>query len=111
MIIDVTQPVIGYDGEPLELPAQKPGDEVEQLILKKALCDSLMGSFRGEEDKVTGSEKMKRFELARKINRCLGEFTFSMEDLELCKTMVAKMYATVVSGAVWAHLTEESKAV
>lgn len=110
MQIDVTQPVIGYDGEPLELPATKPGEAVEPLILKKALADALMGSFRDEE-KISGSEKMKRFELARKIHKCEGPFELNMDDLELAKSMVAKMYATVVSGAVWDMLTEESKAV
>ena len=110
MQIDVTQAVMGYDGEPLEMPPQKPGEEVKPLTLRKALCDSLMGSFKDEE-KVSGEDKVKRFSLAQKVHKCEGEFEFNMNDLDLCKKMVAKMYATVVSGAVWAMLTEESKAV
>ena len=34
-----------------------------------------------------------------------------MADLDLVKKMVAKMYTTAVSGAVWDMLTEESKEV
>ena len=110
MQVDVTKPVIGFDGDPLTLPGTKPEDAETPLTLKKAVCDALMGSFRDEE-KVTGTEKMNRFELARKVHKCEGEFEFSGTDLDLVRKMVAKMYATVVSGAVWDMLTEESKAV
>lgn len=110
MQIDVTGPVIGYDGEPLTIPPGPGKDAGEQMILKKAICDSLMGAFRDEE-KVSGEEKVKRFDLARKVHKCLGEFEFTMGDLDLVKKMVAKMYTTAVSGAVWDMLAEESKPV
>lgn len=110
MQIDVTQPIVGYDDEPLTIPSQTEKTEggkakEEQLILKKAICDALLASFRDEE-RVSGAEKAKRFELAKRVNKCDGEFEFSGDEIDLIKSMVAKMYATLISGAIWSMLEE-----
>lgn len=66
------------------------------------IIDALLTPQRGEES-LPGEEKLKRWELARKIH---GKFDvdLSLDELTLIKTLVGKAFGPVVVGQVWSLL-------
>ena len=103
--LDVTNKIIGIDGEALKA---SPTDDAE-VSLKSIMVNAVLGQYKGEEE-LSGEKKIERYLLATKIQECSGEFEFSSSDVVLIKSLVNKMYGPYIVGVVWSLLTEESKA-
>ncbi len=97
--------VTDYDGKPLmELGADgKP----HELTIKE-VCIRALNNVAANEQAVAVDEQMKRFRLARRINRG-GEVELTAEDITLLKTRIALMFAPVVTGFIVERLEEEQE--
>ena len=58
--IDFNQPLLDFNNKPIQTD-----DDGTPLRLGEAVCEALMAVVKGEEP--SGKEKLKRFNLARKI--------------------------------------------
>ena len=92
MRIDITQSLVGYNGEPVQNMAGV------AFTLRAACCEALTAAY--PDEKLTGEEKVKRFELARLLY-VEDEPDVSVEDLALIKQLIGKGYGPVVVGPVW----------
>lgn len=101
---NVDDPILDLDDKPIKTTRKQGEDEVDFLI-RHAMIDALMITPPNAADATTGEDKLKRFALARRINRG-GEVTFQPDELALVKTLVDKMYGPVVVGrfAEWAQI-------
>ncbi len=91
MKIDITQQLVGYNGEPIQNGASA-------LTLRSVCCEALTAAY--PEEKLAGEEKVRRFELARLLY-AEDEPDVSVEDLALVKQLVGKGYGPVVVGPAW----------
>ena len=103
--LNVTNKIIGIDGTPLKT---SPEDNTEATF-KSVMINALLGTYKDEE-KLSGEDKVSRYILSTKLQKCLGEFEFSSSDVELIKKLINKMYGPYIVGLIWSLLTEESKA-
>ena len=99
MKINFFQDLIGYDEEPL-----KEGDKV--ITLAMICCNALMSQTE-EDAKLSGEDKLKRFDLATFIYASKGFCEMKVEDVALIKTLVGKFYGPMVVGPVWKLLEGE----
>ena len=108
MEIDLTQTLIGLDGEPLQVQ-ERDGDKMinVDLVLGKVLVESLMATYKNEEMTLSGQDKVKRYKLAQKIHGA-EVMQFSAEDISLLKELISKLYSTLVVGIVWEMLDVET---
>lgn len=90
MRIDFNKEMMDLEGKPL-----KDGDEI--IKLKKICVNSLLAN----DDKIDGTEKLKRFQLASKISK--GTMDISVEDITLIKSMVGKYFSTIIVGQVYEY--------
>ena len=111
MIVDVAQVINDLDGKPLpdQRVDHKKGDDNPDQTLRSTLTSCLLANFDDEKE-LSGADKLKRFNLANKINKAETTFKFSGEDLILVKKLVAKACAIAVSGRVFNMLEEDSVA-
>ena len=94
MQIDVTQELKTLSGAPI------PVDETREPFTLRAVCVNVLLGQAADERGITGEEKFKRYELARKIyNEDKPEL--SVEDLALLKKLIGAGYAPLVVGQAW----------
>lgn len=65
-----------------------------------ALKDACVGALMANDEKLDGSEKMKRFLMATKI-QAAKELELKIEEVVLLKEVVGKNYGTLVVGRVF----------
>ena len=111
MKIDFSQKIKSLKGE--ELPSGP--DEVDPKDKKKTIkapglnlgdvcCNALLGTFKDEEGKIDGVEKLKRYRFADRLYGAKEMISLDSGEIELLKTLVAKTYSVLVSGQVWEML-------
>ena len=96
MKIETTQPLIGYDGKPLQNGSDGP------LTLRSVCCAALTATYQ-DEPNLSGEEKVRRFELARLLYR-EEQLDMTIEDVALLRVLVAKGYGPIVVGPAWEAL-------
>lgn len=96
MAKNVDDPILDLDDKPIKTTREKDGPEVDFLI-KHAMLDALMITPPNANDSITGEDKLKRFELARRINAG-GALAFQPDELALVQGLIDKMYGPVVVG-------------
>ena len=80
----------------------------EPITLRSACIDALLSN--PPDDKAGGQEKVRRFELAQKLNNVKEtEFDISVEDISLIKSMAGKTFVTVVVGRMYEALEQREK--
>lgn len=72
------------------------------LTLGEACANALLNTYQ-EDAQVSGEEKMRRYELARKVYN-KRPMSVTSEQIVLLKTYVAKLYGPVVVGPVFSAL-------
>lgn len=97
MKINVTQQFHEIDGTPATV-----GEEKNPFMLRKVLVESLLLTYN-DEAHLPGEEKVKRYELAVKIQR-EDEPELKIEDIALVKKLVGKAYAPIIVGQAWSML-------
>lgn len=111
MKIDFSQKIKTLSGE--ELPSGPdvvdPKDEKKKkkappLNLEDVCTNALLGSFKDEEGKVDGVEKLKRYRFADRLYGAKEPISLDSGEIELLKTLVAKSYSVLVSGQAWEML-------
>ena len=78
----------------------------EPLTLRMALCNALMGQYKGEET-LSGTEKVKRWRLAQDVHS-KDEPYLTSEQTTMAKELIAKAYTPVVVGPAWELLDPAS---
>lgn len=89
-MIDFSQQVIGFNGEPMRDNAD--GDAV--LTLGRAVANALCVAYQDEQN-VSGAEKFKRGKMAFEL-RDAKEHELPAEDIALVKRLIAKLYGPAV---------------
>jgi hypothetical protein len=89
------------DGKPL--PEDKDKPEGAQATLKKASIESLLAIYQDEQN-LSGEDKLKRWQLATKINGSNGPAEFTVEEVALVKKLIGKAYNPLITGQAWTIL-------
>ena len=97
MKIDFSRILTNFDGKPILTP-----EKGEPVDLKTASMTALLGQYQDERN-LSGEEKFKRYELAKKIHQS-GEIELKSEEIALIKSLVAKAYAPLAVGKLWEML-------
>ncbi len=105
MKIDVTRNLIGFDGELVEV--REGEDGLKPMTVRYTLTTALMTG--NPEDNPDGVEKLRRFELARRIHRAGTTLVLSSEETVLLKKLVGDMFVPNVVGPVWILLEGEDE--
>ena len=76
------------------------------ITMRSACVDALLAN--PPDDRASGSEKVRRFELAQKLNNMKEtEFNINAEDISLIKSMAGKTFVTIVVGRMFAALEQK----
>ncbi|MCC6172080.1 MAG: hypothetical protein IT481_08630 [Gammaproteobacteria bacterium] len=90
--IDFTVVLQDLDGQPMQ-------NGGKAMTLGDTVAHALLSPYAGEES-IAGEEKIRRFELARKLRGAVDP-ALTAEDVALIKKLVAKAFAPLVVGRVW----------
>jgi hypothetical protein len=96
---DFTKPLLDLEGKPI-LAANIP------LTLGEAVATALLANYADEQN-LSGEEKVKRFLLAVKVHNAT-ELGLTSDEITLIKKLVAKAFAPLVVGRIWAILDPPS---
>ena len=94
MKIDMTQPLINFDGNPIQ------NGDAGDFLLGAACCNALMGDYVQERDQLSSADKVKRYALSIRIFN-EAEVDLEAEDVVLIKKLMGYGYVTAVVGAAF----------
>ena len=98
MIIKLKEKILALDGTPMR--SGGPNGNLLELVLKDIIIEALLRPHRSEET-IAGSEKLRRFQLAMKANKCEDEVELSIEEVALIKELVmTKDFPVLIVGRV-----------
>jgi len=98
MKIDFTQIFMNMECEPM-----KEGEKA--ITLKKVATGALLSAFDDERN-LAGEEKVKRFNLAAKI-QAGDTLDLKTEEIAEIKKLIGKAYTVIIVGQAWAMLEKE----
>lgn len=124
MKINMTQELLDVDGKPINSTKEcvildmegniikKGGKEVitvittdDSLTLKKICVDALL--MNSQDEKISGEDKAKRYQLAMKIHGAKKDVDLESGDITTIKEIIGKNYGPIVVGQT--HLMLENK--
>jgi len=82
-------------------------DNEKNVTLEDISINALLGNYKDEN--IDGNEKLKRFNLATRINEANGELELENDDVTLIKDVIAKGYSTLVTARAWQILDPHKK--
>lgn len=95
MVINVSETLKSFDGQTMK-DSDGQGNIID-ATLKLALINALLAPVQNE----SGVEKVKKYELARKIYKAENEVELTVEELSLCKKRVGEVFPNpIVVGQV-----------
>ncbi len=96
-------------GEELTQPEKEDSSKQIPVFLKSISIDSLMGTLERTPNSKpeTGVEKMKRYELAKRISKG-GIIKVTAEEITLIKERIGLAYGTMVVGSAY-NIIEKTK--
>lgn len=110
MKIDFSKRMFQLDGTAVEMSSRVDGGKVVEtkpLTFGTVAIESLMVQYQDEKD-LTGTEKMRRFELALEVSKAvdhkLGVGDITSEQASLLKSLIAKGYSSLIVGQAWSLL-------
>lgn len=98
MEINLNTKILTLAGEPV-LDADKP------LTFAGVCINSLLADHR--EEVITGDDKLKRWQLVKRIDKATTTVTLSLEEAVLLKNLVARFYTPLVVGQFYELLEGE----
>ncbi len=95
MAIDFATPIMQMDGK---TPVRQ--DDKTILTLDIMVTNVLLASFQ-DEPGLSGVDKVKRFNLAKRIYDKRKDPTVSADEIALIKTLISKAYNPLLTGRAW----------
>lgn len=106
--INFSSPILDLTGKQIAVVTSLDADAERVPATLAVVCvEALLSPLRG--DSPSGDEKMKRFELARKIHKA-GEVSLSVEEISSVKNLVGLAWPALIQGATWELLDPPSSA-
>ncbi len=102
MKVDVTQTLTALSGEAVREPAAEDGEKGKEFTLRAACVNALMAVME-KDNNLSGEDKLKSFELAKRIQND-PEPDLTPEELTKIKDRVGKAYGPVIVGPVFTIL-------
>lgn len=97
MLVDFGKEFKDLDGNKI---ANIPG---KTSTLKEVVIEALLAVFEDEKN-LTGDEKLKRWELAKRVKSASGVLELSVEEVALIKKLIGKGYGVLVVGQAFSML-------
>jgi hypothetical protein len=94
MKVEITGGPVTLDGKPFV------DEKGEPMSFKTIVANALLGNYQDEAN-LDGAEKLKRWQLARRIHEAEEIVELTAEEIALAKRLVAKGFVTVVSAQTW----------
>ena len=98
MQVDFSKEFKQFDGKIIIETQENP----VAFTLRTASINGLM--FKGENEKLSGEEQMKRFDLSTLIYASTEPVDLASEQVVLIKEQIAKIYSPLIVGQVWKML-------
>ena len=92
MKIDLNNKIKTLEGEPVL-------EKDEPVTFAHPCINALLSNHPDET--VSGEEKLRRYQLAKRISDTLGAVTLTIEEAALIKTLVPKLYTPLVVGQLY----------
>lgn len=80
-----------------------PDTKGNEATLKGVVVEALLAQFE-DERQLSGEDKLKRYQLAMKVNESEGVCEMTAEEIALVKKLIGKAYGPLVSGQAWTIL-------
>lgn len=97
MLIKVDTPLRNMDGNVMK---DNVDGEAVDANLKMAMVNAILSPVERE----SGMDKVKKYELAKKIHDATDEVELSVEDVSLIKERVGDVFPALITGQVWSML-------
>jgi len=108
MEINLNYAFKNLDGTEITGPPKEGEKKGEVFFLKTACENALLGMYQ-DEQKLSGSEKAKRYALAMEIHKSNGKVDLSVDDLKLLKDLIAKNGGPLIVGQAYEILDPPKK--
>lgn len=96
MLIDFNRPLTDINGAPLK----KQADKEDVVTLSWIAIEALLQN----DDKISGNEKLERYQLARKIHTAKIPIEIPLGEVVKIKDLVGRFYTPLVVGQVFEML-------
>lgn len=94
MLVDVSRNLVQMNGNPL-MDTNEKGEAVEATV-KTAIVNAVLSPVQNEK----GIDKVKKYELAKRIYQVEGEIELTPEEVVLIKDRVGELYTPLIVGQV-----------
>lgn len=103
MEIKINEPILDLGGKEIK------EDGIDRVLTTgTVMINSLVASY--SEEKADGQEKLKRFQMAMKIQEATGDtISFKSEEVTKIKELVGKAYNTVIVGRLYSSIEGEEE--
>jgi len=94
MKVEIAGGPVTLDGKPFV------DEKGEPMSFKFIVANALLGHYQDEQN-LDGAEKLKRWQLAKRVHESDEVVDLTAEEIVLVKTLVAKAFVTPVCAQVW----------
>jgi hypothetical protein len=96
MKVDFSKELIDLDGKTVDSSAT----DKTPATVRKVVCGALIASYPDEAN-LNPEEKVKRWNLALRVQKELDPIDFKTDEIALMKKLVGKAYGPMIVGQVW----------
>lgn len=100
MRIDFSRVLVDFEGKPIK---ESNAEDSKNVDLRRICINALM--VNDDRDKIEGTEKLKRYQLAQKILN--GTNDVSAEEISKLKELIGKYFGTIIVGQAFEILEKE----
>ena len=94
MNVDVTKNLITFDGQTMK-------DIVDGEAVDATLRMAMVNAILSPVEKESGMDKVKKYELAKRIHNAKDEVELSAEDISLIKERIGEVFPALIVGQVF----------
>ena len=105
MLVDFAQKFKTLDGKPMTRTL----DNLEEVDLKSVSIEALLNADPDPNINTDGPEKVKRYDLVLRINKCDGKIKVTAEEVTLIKNLIGKMFPVMVVGQAYKFLEGDAE--
>jgi hypothetical protein len=90
MKINFKQPMKDFSGNEMRQEVSTDGDvKIESILISSPIINALMAAYK-DDDKCSGEDKLKRFDISKKISESEGAIELSTDEISFIKNYVNK---------------------